>query len=114
SVPGATSPASPVRTGPARPPCRRRLEGPRGCMHGTRTIGCRYRPPRSDPSRGASDGLGYYRTAHRRRSPSDRNVRPSDPPHSTRITFTRLPIQFGGRYTRPELPLFATTFSTIS
>src|SRR5436853_5653324 len=35
-------------------------------------------------------------------------------PHSTRMTFTRLPIQSGGRYTRPELPLFATTFSTIS
>src|SRR6266550_6114244 len=35
-------------------------------------------------------------------------------PQSTRMTFTRLPIQSGGRYTRPELPLFATTFSTIS
>src|SRR6266702_4532305 len=35
-------------------------------------------------------------------------------PHSTRMTFTRLPIQSGGRYTRPELPLFATTFSSIS
>src|SRR5207245_9682995 len=96
------------------PSVSKKIGRPRGRTHGTRTIGCHYQSPRSDPSRGASDGPDYSRIAHTRQSPSDRNVRPSDPPHSTRITFTRLPIQFGGRYTRPELPLFATTFSTLS
>src|SRR2546428_150095 len=41
-------------------------------------------------------------------------ARPSPPPQSTRMTFTRFPTQSGGRYTRPLFPLRFTTFSSIS
>src|SRR5207237_1926525 len=72
----AQTPSSPVRTAPARPAYRRKWEVPRGRTRGTRTCGCRYRSPRSGPSRGASDGPARYRSGRMRQSPSVRNGSP--------------------------------------